>query len=162
MTHRAFAGAALATLILTGAVTAQDVTRPGAEPPANRPPVQNQAPAQTQAPAPTQSPAQTQAPAGQNQAPAVQNPAPANQPPAARTESVPPAVDIQPNANPGAPLEGANSFTEEQARDRIERAGMSAVTGLTLDDKGVWRGKAVRGADPVDVSVDFRGNVVAR
>lgn len=91
--------------------------------------------------------------------------APVSQPPAtppARTNSVPPAVDIQPNANANAPLPGANSFTEEQARDRIERAGMSAVTGLTLDDKGVWRGKAVRGADPVDVSVDYRGNVVAR
>jgi hypothetical protein len=35
----------------------------------------------------------------------------------------------------GAPLEGANSFTENQAKDRVIAAGFSNVSALTKDDK---------------------------
>lgn len=59
-----------------------------------------------------------------------------------------------------APVSGANSFTEAQARSRIERDGYSAVTGLVKDDKGIWRGKAMKGASSVGVSLDYQGNVV--
>src|SRR4051812_30186230 len=37
-----------------------------------------------------------------------------------------------------APVPGANSFTESQARSRIEDAGYSNVSGLRKDDQGVW------------------------
>jgi putative membrane protein len=36
------------------------------------------------------------------------------------------------------------------------------VTALQKDDAGVWRGKAEKDGKPVDVSLDFQGNVVAR
>lgn len=61
----------------------------------------------------------------------------------------------------GAPLPGANSFTETQAKDRILRAGFSDVSALSKDDKGVWRGTAMQDGKKVSVAVDFKGNIVA-
>ena len=61
----------------------------------------------------------------------------------------------------GAPLEGANSFTEDQAKDRLIAAGMTAPSPLIKDDKGVWRGTATKAGMTVTVAVDFKGNVVA-
>ena len=67
----------------------------------------------------------------------------------------------QPN-NPGAPVAGANSFTEGQAKSRIESNGYADVSGLKKDDSGVWRAKAKKDGKSVDVSLDFQGNVVAK
>ncbi|HUR43873.1 MAG TPA: hypothetical protein VMZ01_07225 [Aestuariivirga sp.] len=61
----------------------------------------------------------------------------------------------------GAPLEGANSFTEGQAQDRILAAGYSGVSALTKDEKGIWRGTATLDGKTVNVAVDYKGNVVA-
>ena len=74
-----------------------------------------------------------------------------------------PAVNT-PNSppNPGAPAADANSFTEGQAKSRIETNGFSDVSGLAKDAEGVWRGKAKKGGQSVDVSVDFQGNVTSR
>jgi hypothetical protein len=72
------------------------------------------------------------------------------------------AVNSKSGNNPGAPVAGANSFTEGQAKSRIESKGFSNVSGLKKDDKGVWRGTAMRDGKSVDVSLDFEGNVVAR
>jgi hypothetical protein len=64
--------------------------------------------------------------------------------------------------NPGAPVAGANSFTERQAKSRIESKGYTNVSGLKKDDKGVWRCTAMSAGKSVDVSLDFQGNVVAQ
>ena len=64
-------------------------------------------------------------------------------------------------AEAGAPLSGANSFTEEQARDRATAAGFVLVSALKKDDKGVWRGTAMDGTKSVAIAVDYKGNVVA-
>lgn len=61
----------------------------------------------------------------------------------------------------GAPLKGANSFTESQATDRATAHGLSQVTGLKKDADGIWRGTAQKDGKPVKVGVDFKGNVVA-
>jgi hypothetical protein len=55
-----------------------------------------------------------------------------------------PAVN-SPNSppNPGAPVAGANSFTEGQAKSRIKAKGFTNVSGLQKDDAGVWRGKSL-------------------
>ena len=63
--------------------------------------------------------------------------------------------------NPNAPVEGANSFTEGQARSRLEDQGYTDVGGLKKDDKGVWRGAATKSGKKMNVSVDFQGNVTA-
>jgi putative membrane protein len=62
---------------------------------------------------------------------------------------------------PGAPFEGANSFTEGQAQDRILAAGYTNVSALRRDDKGIWRGTAHSQGKEVNVAVDYKGNVVA-
>jgi hypothetical protein len=61
----------------------------------------------------------------------------------------------------GAPHDGANSFTENQAKDRVLKAGFTNVSALTKDDKGVWRGNATQSGAKVNVAVDYKGNVVA-
>ena len=61
-----------------------------------------------------------------------------------------------------APVEGANSFTENQARSRIESQGFANVTGLVKGDDGVWRGKATRSGANVEVALDFKGNVTTK
>jgi hypothetical protein len=60
-----------------------------------------------------------------------------------------------------APLKGANSFTEAQARDRAIARGYTDVTGLTKDADGIWRGKASMDGKSVGVAIDYKGNVVS-
>ncbi|MET4524038.1 hypothetical protein [Bradyrhizobium sp. JR18.2] len=71
------------------------------------------------------------------------------------------AVNSSGQNNSDKPVSGANSFTEGQAKSKIEQAGYSGVTSLKKDDKGVWRGKASKGGASTDVSLDFQGNVNA-
>ena len=61
-----------------------------------------------------------------------------------------------------APVQGRNSFTEGEAKSKIEKAGFANVSGLKKDDNGVWRGKAMKDGKSVDVSLDYQGNVVTR
>jgi hypothetical protein len=61
-----------------------------------------------------------------------------------------------------APVRGSNSFTEGEAKSRIEAKGFSNVSGLQKDNDGVWRGHATRDGKQVEVSLDYQGNVVAR
>ena len=60
----------------------------------------------------------------------------------------------------GAPAHGRNSFTEDQARGRLMKAGFARVSKLSKDQNGVWRGMAYRGRNQVSVGVDYKGNVV--
>lgn len=83
--------------------------------------------------------------------------------PANTTTAAPPAVTTS-NADSktaAAPVKGANSFTMDEARRRIEAGGFSQVTGLKKDDDGIWRGQAVRGGTSVPVFCDYQGNVGA-
>ena len=62
--------------------------------------------------------------------------------PSANPNASTPAV-ASPNANnPGAPAAGANSFTEAQAKSRIEKAGYTNVSGLSKDKDGIWKGRS--------------------
>ena len=63
---------------------------------------------------------------------------------------------------PGAPLKGANSFTEGQAKDRVIAAGFTSVSSLAKDGDGIWRGSAMKDGKSVKVAVDFKGNVVSQ
>lgn len=69
------------------------------------------------------------------------------------------AVNSSGQNNSNAPVAGRNSFTEGQAKSKIEGAGFSNVSGLAKDNNGVWRGKADKGGSSTNVSVDFQGNV---
>ena len=59
-----------------------------------------------------------------------------------------------------APVKGANSFTEGEAKSRIEKMGFGNVADLKKDDHGVWRGHATKNGQRVDVAVDYQGNVI--
>nr|WP_314075682.1 hypothetical protein [uncultured Roseococcus sp.] len=86
------------------------------------------------------------------QAPAAPAPGAAT-PMAPSTSSSAPAVGT-------VPASGANSFTEAQARSRIEAAGFTNVSELQKDDQGVWRGRADRNGATTQVGVDYQGTVV--
>ncbi len=76
-----------------------------------------------------------------------------------------PAVTVKPKGSPestGSLEPGANSFTEAQARSRIEAQGFTNVTDLRKDDQGIWRGKAMRSGASIGVAIDYRGNVQAQ
>jgi hypothetical protein len=60
----------------------------------------------------------------------------------------------------GAPLKGANSFTEGQAKDRAVAHGATDVADMKKDDNGVWRGMAKLDGKSGEVAVDYKGNVV--
>ena len=82
--------------------------------------------------------------------------------PSANPNASSPAV-ASPNANnPGAPAAGANSFTEAQAKSRIEKAGYTNVSGLSKDKDGIWKGTASKGGTSVVAALDYQGNVVSK
>jgi hypothetical protein len=68
-------------------------------------------------------------------------------------------TDDSSNRMAAGPVKGANSFTEGEARSRIEDKGFSKVSGLKKDDDGIWRGRAMRGGQQVEVALDYQGNV---
>ena len=63
---------------------------------------------------------------------------------------------------PSALEKGANSFTEGQAKSRIESAGFTDVSALTKDDQGVWRGTGMRDGQKRQVGFDYKGNIGAQ
>ena len=73
-----------------------------------------------------------------------------------------PAVNTTGKNNSNAPVAGANSFTQGEAKSRIEKSGFTNVSDLKKDDSGVWRGKAMKDGKSQEVSLDFQGNVIAR
>ncbi len=95
---------------------------------------------------------------------AIAIPAMAQQPipPASRDANTPAVSTPNSPPNSGAPVAGANSFTEGQAKSRIEARGFTNVSGLMKDNTGVWRGTATQGGKSVKVSLDFQGNVVTQ
>ena len=65
--------------------------------------------------------------------------------PAVATPTTPPPA--------GAPVAGANSFTESQARKRIEDMGYTNVMGLMKDNQSIWRGTAMKGGASMAVAL---------
>ena len=79
--------------------------------------------------------------------------------PPAASEPSNPAVKATDRNTATAPVAGANSFTEGEAKSRIEARGFANVTQLRKDEQGIWRGRAQRNGAAVDVALDFQGNV---
>lgn len=84
-------------------------------------------------------------------------------PPQRADSSAPAAVSTADNPRTtAAPVSGANSFTESQARARIEEKGFGNVTELKKDDQGVWRATAMKDGKSLAVALDYQGNVVGQ
>lgn len=95
--------------------------------------------------------------------PSITTNTPQQRSPANAATASPPAVTAS-NANSktaAAPVKGANSFTMDEARRRIEAGGFSQVSGLQKDGDGIWRGQAMQDGASVPVYRDYRGNVGA-
>lgn len=104
--------------------------------------------------------AQSTAPASQGAATATGSSNNAVNPPGNASSD----VNASGTANVVAPValeKGSNSFTEGQARKRLEGAGFTTITGLHKDDAGIWRGQASRGGKSVAVGFDYKGNIGA-
>jgi len=69
------------------------------------------------------------------------------------------AVQSRGGNDTDVPARGANSFTEGQAKGRLEDRGYTNVTELKKDDDGVWHGQAQKAGASARVWVDYKGNV---
>lgn len=75
------------------------------------------------------------------------------------TDAQTPAVATPDTKNPAAPVPGENSFTEAQAKERIEGEGYLNVSALTKGEDGIWTGTAMKDGKSVEVKLDFQGNI---
>ncbi len=78
--------------------------------------------------------------------------------------TTPPAVSTS-NAESkttAAPVAGKNSFTEAEAKKRLESFGYSNVSPLHQDDRSIWRGTATKGGEQTAVALDYQGNIVTQ
>ncbi|MDQ0560194.1 ABC-type transport system substrate-binding protein [Rhizobium mesoamericanum] len=82
--------------------------------------------------------------------------------PATTSDGKTPAIATPGSTNPTAPVEGANSFTEGQAKERIEKAGYTDVKDLKKDDKGIWKASGKKDGKAVVIALDYQGNIVAK
>jgi hypothetical protein len=53
----------------------------------------------------------------------------------------------------------ASTTDTDMIRSKIERMGYTDVSGLSRDSLGVWRAKAKRGTETVNVTVDKGGRI---
>jgi len=60
------------------------------------------------------------------------------------------------------PLKGRTSYTEKEARARIESEGFTDIGPLTLEDKSIWRTRAMRDGCWYGIMLDYRGNIVGQ
>jgi hypothetical protein len=81
-----------------------------------------------------------------------------------RTTLTPPPVSTSNSESKttAAPVPGKNSFTQAEARKRLESFGYTHVATLHKDAQSIWRGTATKGGKQVPVSLDYQGNIVTR
>lgn len=83
----------------------------------------------------------------------------AQEQPSQQTAPTKPSLTTPDSTNPAAPVKGKNSFTERQAKDRIEKKGFTNITDLKLGEDGVWRASAQKNGVPASVALDYQGNI---
>lgn len=69
------------------------------------------------------------------------------------------AVDTAPTTGESGPTPGANSYTADQARSAIEKAGYTELGPLNQNANGVWQGQATKDGKKVSVSIDYKGAI---
>lgn len=80
---------------------------------------------------------------------------------AAQSGSSNPAVKDSEPHTVAAPAKGESSFTEGQAKERLEKAGYNNISALKKSG-GVWHANAMKNGKEVAVSLDYKGNVAVR
>ncbi|MBV9993879.1 MAG: hypothetical protein JO127_01575 [Caulobacteraceae bacterium] len=75
----------------------------------------------------------------------------------------PNAAVKSPSDTASGPLaKGHNSFSRAEAKSRLEKAGYVDVTGLSLDQDGLWRAQAKQNGQPVSVALDYKGDIAVQ
>jgi hypothetical protein len=111
------------------------------------------------APVTTPPPAGAQPPTGGPSTPPMTEPANAIQKSSASPSGGAASMTKGSTSATGNVSPGANSFTEAQARSRLQRNGYAQVSQLTKDHDGIWRGSATKDGSQVRVAVDYRGHI---
>ena len=73
-----------------------------------------------------------------------------------------PAIKSPAPAATTMPAKGANSYTKNQARSRMAKAGYPGVTALVKNLQGQWVGSTMKGGVQMTVMLDYKGDVTAR
>lgn len=81
---------------------------------------------------------------------------------AAHADSHNPAIKNGTAVETQVAAKGRNSFTEDQAKGRLEKAGYTNVSKLVKNPNGVWQGSATKDGHTVLIGLDYRGNVILR
>jgi hypothetical protein len=80
--------------------------------------------------------------------------------PCSSTTAFPPTPSTQLPATNKRPTPGDDqTSTRDQAKTQIESKGYSTITGLRLDENGVWHGRARRNGSFRNLRLDREGNV---
>lgn len=81
-----------------------------------------------------------------------------------RSTTTPPAITNPNNTarTTAAPVPGKNSFTENEARKRLEDNGYAQVAELAKDADSIWHAKAVKAGRPTKVTLDYQGNITEK
>ena len=61
-----------------------------------------------------------------------------------------------------APVAGKNSFTEAEAKKRLESFGYTNVSALHQDAQSIWRGTATKNGKSGPIALDYQGNIVTQ
>lgn len=69
------------------------------------------------------------------------------------------AVDTRPTTGETGPTPGASSYTADQARMAIEKAGYTDLGPLNQNANGLWQGEAMKDGKKVSVSIDYKGAI---
>lgn len=82
----------------------------------------------------------------------------------ARDTTTPPAVTNPSDTSrtTAAPVAGKNSFTEDQARTRLQDNGYTQVSELRKDEQSIWHAKAMKSGKAVGVTLDYQGNITMK
>jgi putative membrane protein len=80
------------------------------------------------------------------------------------TSPTPPAVSTgkAESKTTAAPVAGKNSFTEAEAKKRLESFGYTDVSALHQDAQSIWRGTATKNGKSTPVALDYQGNIVTQ
>ncbi len=71
------------------------------------------------------------------------------------------ALDTEADGETGQ-TPGANSFTEAQAREAFTKAGYTGLSQVMQNEQGLWTATGTLNGQSTQVSLDYRGTVVAR
>ena len=61
-----------------------------------------------------------------------------------------------------SPANPDSVVTEQQARDRLAKAGYTAIGAFDRDDGGIWRTTAMKGVNMMSVAVSANGTIEDR